>query len=108
MTYTPESWVVVKIDHDDIPSIYKVFACWYGGFAEGASWKLNSGITKVEYKDNFWSFHGSSGSIYKCNDQCYGTTSYGSSVLNSMIDNDAGITIEVMSENTNWTELNYE
>jgi len=42
--YYPDRWVVVKIGEENL---YKVFACWYGGYARGDSWKLNSGITRV-------------------------------------------------------------
>lgn len=37
--YNPEKWVVVKIEGKDIPLVYKVFACWHGGYLNGDSWK---------------------------------------------------------------------
>jgi hypothetical protein len=43
--YNPDKWVVVKIIGKDTPPVHKVFACWYGGYLDGDSWKLNSGIT---------------------------------------------------------------
>jgi hypothetical protein len=36
--YTPDKWVVIKINSDKYPSIHKVFACWYGGWAGSDSW----------------------------------------------------------------------
>ena len=108
--YTPDRWVVVKITGTDSPPIHKVFACWFGGYAGSDSWKLNSGITKATLEGNCYSFEGSSGSVYECHKDIYGYNMYGGSVLHKMIDDAEknGITIEVLPENTNWLEINYE
>ena len=108
--YRPDKWVVVKISSDKHPPVHKVFACWYGGYAGSDSWKLNSGITKATLEGYVYSFEGSSGSVYECHEDCYGTNAYGGSVLANMISNAAnnGITIEVLPEETNWLEINYE
>jgi hypothetical protein len=108
--YTPDKWVVVKITSDKNPPVHKVFACWYGGWAGSDSWKLNSGITKATLEGFVYSFEGSSGSVYECHKDCYGTNGYGGSVLNQMIANASknGITIEVLPEDTNWLDIHYE
>ena len=108
--YTPDKWVVVKITSDKNPQIHKVFACWYGGYAGSDSWKLNSGITKATLDGYVYSFEGSSGSVYNCHCDSYGTNMYGSSVLNQMIANASknGITIEILPEETIFTEIEYE
>jgi len=109
--YTPDRWVVVKISgYEDSPPIHKVFACWFGGYAGSDSWKLNSGITKATLEGNVYSFEGSSGSVYECHKDIYGYNMYGGSVLHKMIDDAEknGITIEVLPEDTNWLEINYE
>lgn len=108
--YKPDKWVVVKITGNGHPPIHKVFASWYGGWAGSDSWKLNSGITKVTYEGYVYSFEGSSGSVYECHADCYGTNMYGMSVLNNMIDNAAknAITIEILPEETIFTEIEYE
>jgi hypothetical protein len=103
--YIPDRWVVVKITTDKEP-IYKVFACWYGGYAGSDSWQMNSGIVKVELVDNYYEFHGYSGSVYHCHKNSYGTNGYGGSVLQNFIDK-ADYKIEIMPENINWRELNY-
>jgi hypothetical protein len=103
--YTPDKWTVVKITTDKEP-LYKVFACWYGGYLGSDSWQFNSGIVKVELVDNYYEFHGTSGSVYRCHKNCYGTNGYGGSVLANFIDK-AEYKIEIMPENTNWKELNY-
>jgi hypothetical protein len=108
--YRPDKWVVVKITGPDTPPIHKVFACWYGGYLDGDSWKLNSGITKTTLEGNVYSFEGSSGSVYECQKDIYGYNMYGGSVLNGMIEKAEknGITIEILPEETNWLEINYE
>lgn len=105
--YRPDKWVVVKIGEGNL---YKVFACWYGGYARGDSWKLNSGITKVTKEGYVYSFEGSSGSVYECHEDCYGTNFYGGSVLDDMIKKakDAGINIEVLDEHVDFMELIYD
>lgn len=108
--YRPDKWVVIKITDEDCPSIYRVFACWYGGYAGSDSWKLNSGITKVTLEGNVYSFEGSSGSVYHCHKDVYGTNMYGNGVLHNMIDNakERGIAVDVLPEETNWLEIIYE
>jgi hypothetical protein len=108
--YTPDRWVVVKITGPDTSPVHKVFACWFGGYAGSDSWKLNSGITKVTYEKRVYLFEGSSGSVYECHADCYGTNMYGMSVLSNMIDKAAknGITIDILPEETIFTEIEYE
>ena len=108
--YIPDKWVVVKITDDMGPSIHKVFACWYGGWAGSDSWKLNSGITKVTKEGYVYSFEGSSGSTYECHEECYGTNFYGGGVLDDMIERaaKAGIVIEILDENVDFMEIIYE
>ncbi len=108
--YTPDKWVVVKITGGEHAPIHKVFACWYGGWAGSDSWKLNSGITKATLEGFVYSFEGSSGSVYDCHKDSYGTNFYGMGVLQTMIDKASknGITIEILPEKTNWLEINYE
>ena len=110
MEYIPDKWLVVKISSDKTPSLYKVFACWYGGWAGSDSWKLNSGITKVTEDGSCYLFDGSSGSTYACHKRNYGANMYGLGVLNNMIKNAEtnGIKIEILPEETNWMELSYE
>ncbi len=108
--YIPDKWVIVEISGSDIPITYKVFSCWYGGWAGSDSWKLNSGITKVTFGGDVYSFDGYSGSVYECHKNCYGTNMYGHGVLSNMIDKASknGVTIEIMPADTNWLELKYE
>jgi len=107
--YTPDRWMIVKIDHKDTVH-YRVFACWYGGYAGSDSWKLNSGITSVVLEDDCYHFTGSSGSIYKCHKDCYGANMYGRGVLTNLIKEGkpVGTIIEPLPETVDPLELPYE
>ena len=108
-TYNPDKWVVIKIPYKG-KFLYKVFACWYGGFSRGDSWKLNSGITAVTKEGRTYSFSGASGSVYECHEDCYGTNFYGMGVLDHLIKSgtENGLEIEVLPEETDFMGLDYE
>jgi hypothetical protein len=107
--YSPDRWVVVKIitpkEH-----LYKVFASWSGGYSGSDSWKLNSGITRATLAQDRWEFDGSSGSVYSCHREAYGTNGYGGAVLSNLLSNAQaqGIQIEVMERETDWSQLQYD
>jgi hypothetical protein len=63
----------------------------------------------IERGDYFF-FDGSSGSTYACRKGVYGASSYGYGVLENMVTKALanGVTIEVLPEETNWLEINYE
>lgn len=94
ITETPDKWVVLKIDN-----YYKLFASWIGD-----SWKINSGITKIEEDEDNYYFFGFSGSCYKCYKKSYGVaTSYSSNILNRITTTTDKIFI--LDEKENWIEL---
>lgn len=105
--YTPDKWVVVKIEGNEFPLTYKVFACWYGGYLGSNSWKLNSGITKITKEDEWYLFEGHSGSVYKCHEKTYGTHMYGHGALQDIIERsrESKVTVEILPEDTNWLKL---
>jgi hypothetical protein len=107
--YHPDRWVVVKITSPDA-KLYKVFACWSGGYAGSDSWQMNSGITRAQLINDRWEFIGYSGSVYSCHEQAYGTNAYGNNVLQNFIDKmpSQGATIEIMPEATDWATLDYD
>jgi ketosteroid isomerase-like protein len=65
--YVPDAWVIVKITprEEGEDAIFKVLGGWSGGYLQGDSWRMNSGITKVEDGGDVWLVHGHSGSVYK-------------------------------------------
>jgi len=97
---TPQRWVVLKLPNKH----YKVFATWGGGYLSGDSWRLNSGISKVEQDKDFYYFYGFSGSCYRCHKKGYGTaTSYGLNVLNQLTKRKS---VRLMKDRKDWTKLN--
>ena len=69
--YNPDNFVVLKITHED-QTFYKVLGGWYGGYLDGDSWRLNSGVDRVELENDVYKFYGSSGSVYNCHKSAYG------------------------------------
>ena len=80
MEYHPHKWLLVQIQ-DGNEMLYKVFGSFYGGFTDGDSWKMNSGITSIEDCGDYFRVYGYSGSVYLCAKENYGASFYGSSVL---------------------------
>jgi hypothetical protein len=107
--YTPDKWVVIKITGPEI-KLYKVFASWYGGYAGSDSWKMNSGIVRATQVGDLWEFDGSSGSVYSCHKNSYGTNGYGGAVLSNLISQaqEQGIQIEVLDGETAWSQIQYD
>lgn len=62
--YTPDSWVVVKIQSEKYGTIHKVLAGWSVSYLYGASWKLSSGIVTFEDKGEYYESLQDSGSTY--------------------------------------------
>jgi len=107
ITESPDKWVMIKITSGD-KTYYKIFATWFGGYLDGDSWKINSGISSIEEDDDFYYFNGFSGSCYKCLKSAYGVaTSYTSSMLELLIKKSNGLA-EIMDDDTNWNDLNFD
>jgi len=64
--YTPDNWVILEISPEGEDTFYKILAGWSGGYLDGDSWRMNSGIDKVEEGDDYYDFIGESGSVYRC------------------------------------------
>ena len=102
--YTPDNWVILKIKGDD--PHYRVLAGWSGGYTTGDSWRMNSGITKVEETENSYLFYGSSGSCYKCRKSSY-TLRMNNAHVWAQLQEIHGDKIELMPEFTNWIEIDW-
>jgi hypothetical protein len=83
--YTPDRWVMLEFTGKDGEPLRKIFAGWYGGFTQGDSWRLNSGVTdiRIDNKVNY-EFDGYSGSTYYCHADDYGMSGYMAQVLASV------------------------
>ena len=65
--YTPDCWVIVEISGTKVPETYRrVLAGWYGGFINGDSWKMSSGINEMIDRETHWEIPNHSGSTYYC------------------------------------------
>lgn len=81
-TYTPDCWVVIRL-RTQSTAIDKVLAGWYGGYANGDSWKLSSGIEHTEEFDDRYEFTNASGSLYVCYKQRERMSGYTSGVYSN-------------------------
>lgn len=99
--YYPHNWVMIKIRDMG----YKVFGGWRGGYLDGDSWRLNSGVTKAYMEDDLIVFEGYSGSRYYCHPVNYGIRGIDNlSVLERFAKHDA---VTVMEQDTDWLNINY-
>ena len=100
---TPDSWVVLKITAET-GVIYKVLAGWSGGYLDGDSWRLNSGISIVFEREDSVDFYGNSGSLYRCRKGSYGLRMGTAGIYNDIISR-FGDAVEMMPEDTDWKKL---
>ncbi len=105
MNTTPDKWVVVKIVSEH-GTVYKVLGSWYGGYLYGNSWRMNSGITRVEKTEHAFLFYGHSGSCYKCGFNNYGIHLESSGVV-TQLSKMPNVTAEVLSDQTDWETIDY-
>ena len=108
--YCPDKWVMLRFTHKG-QDVYKILASFYGGYLDGDSWKLNSGVTKVEQDDKYYYFHGSSGSVYACHKESYGMSMYAMSIYNKFLKQvreaeDSNMEL-LYEDDTNFMELDY-
>jgi hypothetical protein len=100
--YYPDKWVLVEFDSAKHGKITKVLASWYGGYLNGDSWKLSSGVNKITDTSEGYEFLNDSGSTYFCHKDAYGMSGYTSSVYSNFVEqikeaND-GSTIRILDE----------
>jgi hypothetical protein len=85
--YYPDGWTIVKVEGSD--PHYRVFGSWSGGYLDGDSWRLNSGITRCIKEQGNYIFEGTSGSIYICHEAGYGRlNAFSHGVLQDIVDDE--------------------
>lgn len=89
-TYTPHKWVIIEITTPDY-SAKKVFAGWHGGFANGDSWRVSSGIVDIDTTDDTYTMKTETGSFYVCYKENEGFSLYMSEVYQTFIDSIDGM-----------------
>ena len=108
--YAPDGWVVVKVVNPN-ETFYRVFGSWRGGYLNGDSWRMNSGITGCRREGYYYHFTGYSGSTYQCHKESYDRLGgYNSSVLGDYIRRapEQNFTMEVMPADTDWLNMNWK
>ena len=104
--YLPDNWVVLKMVNES-KTVYKVLAGWSGGYVHGDSWRMNSGITRVEDHETYYSFYGHSGSVYKVWRDRYGLRMNNAGVYNQLKEMH-GDAVEMMPDDTDWANMDWE
>lgn len=96
--YNPDKYVLLRVTTPD-ETYYRVFGTWYGGYTTGDSWRMNSGIERVEIDGDKVSFIGASGSVYNVHKEAEGLSMYTHGVLMDLINQakGMGITVEILS-----------
>lgn len=102
--YTPDSWTVVKLNGND--PHYRVLASWAGGYLNGDSWKLSSGITSVTKSGNVFEFRNSSGSLYNCHKDVFGMRTIAAGIYNQLKERH-GDAVSLVDENTDWENMDW-
>ena len=94
--YAPDQWELVKVNGTH--PHYRLFGSWSGGYLDGDTWRLNSGVERCESVGDYYFFYGHSGSIYKCHKKTYGIRSpYNAAELNRIV-TQAGGNAETLAE----------
>lgn len=102
--YIPDFWVVLKIDIPKIGIQYRVLGAWGGGYLDGDSWRLNSGITRVVEDGDYYVFSGNSGSEYRCYKENYGLKMATAGIYQKLVDEYGAV---MLDEDTDWPSVDW-
>jgi hypothetical protein len=102
--YKPDNWVVIKINGDD--PHYRILAGWSGGYTTGDSWRMNSGVTRVEETGDSFFFYGSTGSCYECGKESYCLRMNNAHIW-TQLQEMHGDKVELMPEDTDWLNVDW-
>lgn len=69
--YSPDRWIAIRVPIDG-KKVLKVFCTWAGGYLTGDSWRLNSGVEKIESEGDCWYATTHSGAVYRLYKDSYG------------------------------------
>lgn len=107
--YYPHNWVVLKLKQGKLDrGTYKVLAGWSGGYLDGDSWRMNSGISKVTENGDYLEFWGYSGSCYVCHKDSYRLTMANIGMYNKLKDQEGFEgQVTLMDEDTDWLNVEW-
>jgi hypothetical protein len=77
--YSPNRWIIVGYNNH-----FKVLGGWSGGYLDGDSWRLSSGLQKIEEDGDYYLMHNYSGSVYKCHKEAEGVNIASSGILSKI------------------------
>jgi hypothetical protein len=104
MTYIPDNWVVIKYNGND--PHYRILAGWSGGYTDSDTWRMNSGIVRVDETEDAFLFYGSSGSCYDCRKTAYCLRKNNAYVWGQLQEHH-GDKVELMPEDTDWLVVDW-
>ena len=82
--YTPDGWMIFSVKGKK-GTHYRLLGTWSGGYLDGDTWRINSGIERYEVVGDYYLFHGGSGSIYRCHKNGYGVCgAYNSGIVDQL------------------------
>lgn len=102
--YVPDNWVVIFLNGDE--PHYRLLVGWSGGYLNGDSWKISSGITRVEETDSAFLFYAASGSCYACGKQSYCLRMNNAHIWEK-IEKLQGDKTEMLPEKTDWLNMDW-
>lgn len=100
----PNNWVVIRFKGED--PHYRVLVGWSGGYMDGSSWRLNSGVVRVGATEDSFLFYGTSGSCYECGKQSYGLRMNNAHIW-SKLQEMYGDKVELVPEDTDWRNMDW-
>jgi len=115
-TFRVDNWVIIKFNGPD--PHYRVLGGRSGGYLDGSSWRMNSGIVSVESRTDhyvsqgekieifLYDFYSASGSCYICNKESYGLKMNNAHVWNQLKEIH-GDKVELMDEDTDWLNMDW-
>ncbi len=106
--YTCDNWVVIKIDGGD--PHYRVLVGTSGGYLDGDSWRMNSGIVSVREDEHYFYFAGASGSEYQCHKGSYCLRMNNAHIWAQMKEKNEAEGKEIyqmLDEDTDWTAMDW-
>lgn len=89
--YSFTGFALIKVTTLDDEVYFKVFGSNSGGYLDGDSWRLNSGVVSVQKDENYYYFRGYSGSCYKVPIDGGHISSYCSLVLLQALEKNKGL-----------------
>ena len=102
--YTFDNWVVIFFNGGD--PHYRILTGTSGGYTTGSSWRMNSGITRVEEDSDYFYFFGSSGSCYAARKGSY-CLRMNNAYIWDQLKELHGDKVKLMDENTDWMNMDW-